>query len=168
MRRDSRWRVRGQLRSVKSCAQQRGQCSKGAECPMAHEEVEGARPKRPGASGLGLREGRGHANMTLYHDKTLNNPSDNNSAINAVLTLNDDLTKNKCCRSILEGANRSEGSKLTLIDPKSNNLSIHLSSNNHKVLIGSNPFHTDDGSEFKGEFEDMIRKQNSKHIICPS
>ena len=30
----------------------------------------------------------------------------------------------------------------------------------HKEVVR---FHTDDGSEFKGEFEDMIRVQNSKH-----
>ena len=81
---------------------------------MAHEELEGARPKRPGASGLGLGNGEGRASMTLSHDNTLNNPDDNDDAINATLTWNDDLTKNKCPDNFSEGRDRSGGSKLTL------------------------------------------------------
>ena len=115
----------------------RGLCNKGAQCPMAHEELEGARHKRPGASGLGLGKGEGHANMTLSHDNTLNNPDDNDDAINAILTFNDNLTKNKCPNNCSEGGNRSVGSELTLLDPKRNILSIQFSSSDHKVLIGS-------------------------------
>ena len=66
----------------------------------------------------------GHANMTLHHDNTLNNPNNTNTTKIDILTLNGDLTENKCIRCTFEGGDRSGGSILTLNDPKSNIVSI--------------------------------------------
>ena len=75
--------------------------------------------------------------MTLSHDNTLNNPNNNNKTKIDILTLNGDLTTNECLRCTFEGGDRSGGSKLTLLDPKSNIISIQFSNSNHKVLTES-------------------------------